>query len=742
MFTPQNSILWKRFLLFWGVLIPFYTSLAQGSVTIVNQETEEPVPSAHIHFINKTSNESSWGVSNKQGVCSSPFSDSSLVLITHVGYSTIAVEIAPNESKTVRLIPQLFNLGEFVITANFKPLEIKESVQDIHIIKREDMDIKGAENLREVLTNSTNIRTSNTRDNQSALNINGLSGQHVKILIDGVPVEGKLNGAVDLSQINTNSIERIEIIDGPSSVTYGTNALGGVINIITKKDQYNKLSANANLYYESVGQYNADINAGWKKDKNRFSIMLGRRYFDGYSIADTSRFKDWKPREQYQGNFTLNRNMKHLKLTYAVDGFTEKMTSRGPRLAPYYVTAFDTYYYTDRLTNRLLLNGRVGKDHFINLTLSQAYYQRTRNVFFKNLVTLDQFITENDNEQDTTQYQNYLFRGVYQRDKDSSKVSYMIGTELKQDYIIAERVSDYRQNIGDYALFGSVTYKPNKKLTIKPAARYGYHTRYSAPVTPSINWKWDLNKQFTLKGSYAKGFRAPTLKELFLEFHFNSTINVWGNDQLLPESSDHLFISGDYHKKLGDHELRVQPKLFYTVIENIIQTVQITNVDWQYQNIGTYSTHGGQLQLAHRYKALESNFSVNSFGYHNSISGESEKQFNYTTELNGGLKLRLDSLSTTVSVDYKYTGAVASFYLNDEQEVENGFLGDYHTLDASVSKRLFNNQLLIVAGAKNILNVTDVELIGKVYGYTTSKDATSMNVLWGRSYFVSLKLTL
>jgi len=84
----------------------------------------------------------------------------------------------------------------------------------------------------------------------------GLSGQYVKVLIDGVPLEGRSGtaNAVDLSQINVLSIDRIEIVEGPMSVNYGADALGGVINVITKKSTSQKLSAQVSLHEETVGE--------------------------------------------------------------------------------------------------------------------------------------------------------------------------------------------------------------------------------------------------------------------------------------------------------------------------------------------------------------------------------------------------------------------------------------------------------------------------------------------------------
>jgi outer membrane receptor for ferrienterochelin and colicins len=75
----------------------------------------------------------------------------------------------------------------------------------------------------------------------SSVSINGISGEGVKILVNGVPMVGRIDGKIDISQINLTNVERIEIVKGPQSVIYGTDALGGVINIITKeqKDDWN-----------------------------------------------------------------------------------------------------------------------------------------------------------------------------------------------------------------------------------------------------------------------------------------------------------------------------------------------------------------------------------------------------------------------------------------------------------------------------------------------------------------------
>ena len=357
-------------------------SYAQSKIIVVDQERKSPLFLTHIKFTcvaGSEKNNFKWAVSDENGVAINPFADTTHVVISFVGFKSESVFLLPNQTKKVILKPSVFRLDELIVSAQFVPVERHQSIYEVTTISKEKITEKGANNLRETLNNELNFKTNNGHVNETAINLNGLTGNHVKFMVDGVPIEGRLNGNIDLSQINLSEVEKVEIIEGPTSVAYGTNALGGVINVITKKHQFKKLSVGIKSYYETVGQYNLSGKVGWKSKENLFKIAGGRHFFEGFANADTSRFKDWKPREQYFGSFMFSRRIKSLKLSYILDGFTETMTSRGAPSPPYYVTAFDTYYNTKRWSNKLLLTGALFNDNYINITASQSYFKRSRN---------------------------------------------------------------------------------------------------------------------------------------------------------------------------------------------------------------------------------------------------------------------------------------------------------------------------------------------------------------------------
>lgn len=741
----KHSKLSFAMLLFLLITTTISVKAQQSSVTLTNNYNQ-PIFLAHIKFTSISGvkkGQFKWVVSDQNGKATNPFTDSTLVEISFVGYKKTSTILAPQESKTISLKKDEFNLNEFVVSANFIPIEIENSTYQTQVIDEETINEKGANNLRESLNNELNFKTNNGHVNETAINLNGLSGNHVKFMVDGVPIEGRLNGNIDLSQINVNEVEKIEIIEGPTSVAYGTNALGGVINIITKKQQSKNLNIGLKSYYESVGQYNFSGKIGWKVKRNLFKISGGRNFFSGYANPDTSRYKDWKPREQYFGSFMFSKPIKHLKLTYVFDGFTELMTSRGKPRAPYNVTAFDTHYKTHRFSNKLLLNGRVTKNHFIDFTASQSYFKRTRNIFFKDLTTLEETITPSDNDQDTTTFYNYLARAVFSSKNDSVKVNYMLGTELKNDQIIAERVKNYEQQISDYAFFGHLKIQPTKYLTIQPAVRYAYNSKYTAPIVPSINILINSTKTSTIRASYAKGFRAPSLKELYLEFHFNSTINLYGNENLNSENSDHFNLAIDWKKETKNQLLHVSPRGFYSKINNLIFLSQTSPIDWTYTNVNHFITQGAALNINYSYKNFSIETAASYYGNYNSQFSNitNNNKFFYSNDVIAGPSYSIDSLGLKFNLSYKYTGKINNYYIDDNNVLHESYIGDYHTFDASIRKYFMNNKIMLVGGVKNIFDVTQVEMQGDVYGVSNSSEASRLNVLWGRSYFVSLNIT-
>ena len=186
-----------------------------------------------------------------------------------------------------------------VATGNIMPSNASKTVHNVKIITAKTIEKQGVFNLKDLLLKENTIRISNDNLLGASMSLQGMSGQNIKILLDGVPITGRENGNIDLGQMNLNNIERIEIIEGPLSVIYGTDALGGVINMVSKRivlDSTKPYSAFANAYSESIQQNNIGAGALVKLQGLNLGASLNRNFFGGYSPNSNSRVMLWKPK--------------------------------------------------------------------------------------------------------------------------------------------------------------------------------------------------------------------------------------------------------------------------------------------------------------------------------------------------------------------------------------------------------------------------------------------------------------
>jgi outer membrane receptor for ferrienterochelin and colicins len=187
------------------------------------------------------------------------------------------------------------------------------------VIGSKEIELQSATNLRDILMTQLNMQVSADPVLGSSISLQGLSGPNVKILMDGIPVLGRENGSIDLSQINLYNIDHIEIIQGPASTVYGADAIGGVINLISKTNVTNPVEVNLNTKYETIGTYNLDAGFNFSKNNSAFNIYGGRNFFDGYSADESERSLLWKPREQYFGGIGFTQKFKASQLRYKAD---------------------------------------------------------------------------------------------------------------------------------------------------------------------------------------------------------------------------------------------------------------------------------------------------------------------------------------------------------------------------------------------------------------------------------------
>ncbi len=727
----------------------FFSSLNLAAQTakiqVFDNNSKVALPSAHVTFKcleGEDVGQKQNSITDLDGVVNNPYNTHTLIEISSMGYETLTDTLNGLQTKNYYLKEDEINLNQVVITAQYLPNNPDKIVHKIRIIDAKQIKMRAANNLGDALATEMNMRISRDNILGSSLSIQGLSGQNVKILIDGVPQIGRVGGNIDLDQINLQNIERIEIVEGPLSVDYGTNALAGAINLITKKNQADKWLGNISSYAESTGQINVNAEASYKKESNRYAFSGGRNYFNGWTpeAADTSRFKQWKPKEQYFARAQYNYEYRKLRFHFAGDYYQDKITNRGMPRSPYFETAFDDYYRTYRNNYTINLTDEVAKHRNVNLTFAYNRYKRIKNTYFKNLVTLEENLSPNTTDQDTSKFSAFVARGTYNTTKPDRLVNYEFGYDVFLEIGNSWRLKGNEQEISDYAFFASAEIKPSDNLTIRPGMRKSYNTVYQSPFIPSVNIRYKLSKGLSMRTSYARGFRAPSLKDLYFDF-VDSNHNIQGNPNLLAENSNNLQLSVSQKNSTKKGFFKLEGMLFYNNVNNLIDLVRIDGTEYTYKNIGNYQTLGGQLNANYNLERVSLAVGANFTGTKNLLSESTEKlPFNFSPEIRTQVSYNIPNINTQVALFYKYNGKYTDVYLAEDDILQEEYIASYHTLDLTTSTTLFKDRLTVSLGGKNLFNVTNVNAFTQGDPHAGSSDSVPLN--WGATFFAKMSFNV
>lgn len=665
------------------------------------------------------------------------------IYIYNKGYRGVFDTIYSDEVKfrSYKLTLLSFTLNEAVITGQYKEKISENSAIQIKVIDAKQIERQAATDLTSLLSQELNIKLQPDALLGTGISLNGISGQNVKILIDGVPVTGRLNGNLDLSQINLNQVKRVEIIEGPMSVIYGSDALGGVINIIMKKETDSTFSFGGHSYYESNGKYNFDGKLGMYKGKAGLLMDGGRNFFGGIMETDSTRTFSWKPKEQIFGNVNLSYENEKWTHNLSARGFREMLLSRGVAvITSQEAHAFDDYYFTKRLSFASNNQHIFSNNAHLELTTAYNYYNRERQTFRRDLVTIEDTRINNNEVQDTNVFHDVLLRGTYTRANDK-KLNYQTGYDINYQAGYGRRLLDGKQAIADAALYTTIEYLANEKLLLRPGIRADWNSRFPIPVIPSFNLKYDMNKHFNLRTSYSRGYRAPSLKELDLDF-VDVNHNIFGNKNLKPERS-HSF-NTDFNYRINSEKwlYRFSISGFYSNIKNLITLSSLggSSLSYSYINVNKSVNTGVNVGLNLRTAYFTFNVSGSLICKQDLFNQSSTfTDFAFSREANANISYYLSKLKTNFNFFIKYNGKQQQYASDLSNKTYLAYVNPYTLADASLSRKFMKERINLSAGCKNLFNVKTIDSNLSTVVHSSGNGLLAST---GRTFFIDLKFDL
>ena len=497
---------------------------------------------------------------------------------THVGYAADYSEVTLSDSPVPVIIhfyltPDILEFQPVVYTATRTLQSLKDVPVATEVVSQRDIEQTAATTAAEALTNEIGV---DIRDDFSGrgISIQGVDPDRVLVLLNGNRIVGRINGSIDLDQISTLGVKQIEVVKGAVSTLYGSEAIGGVVNIITENAQKPlqlTLDMQGGGYVPSDGfeasTYSPSVDVGYRK--GRFAFRSGVRYrSNGAMDVDPST-------PETEGIEQTNRLNSHLSTDIRLaDPVLLSLNAELMREEKEWVEesghqSIDLYFDDEELNRRQDVSAELRcEPTWADLYTIRLYHTRSRHAWDKYTRDSHQLVNYSENNEDYTQLSLQLTRtlGGFHRVTFGADASQW---DVDAFSVMTTNVSEITTSFDAWDAFFQDEWLLTDRWTIVPGVRFESHDLYASHLSPKVAVRWQATDDLVMRASVGQGYRAPTAKELFYNFnHAAAGYVVIGNPDLNPERSTSANLSFE-HTYSDRSSSRIS--FFYNDLLNMIE---------------------------------------------------------------------------------------------------------------------------------------------------------------------------
>ena len=507
--------------------------------------------------------------------------------------ATIAVQAlpaAPPEGGQAASRERSVELEQVVVTGTRTAHALSNSPVEVQLITAAQIKDSGARDVAELLEREGGLTVTRVAGRGTSIEIQGLSSDQVLILVNGRRVVGRINGAIDLTRLKASNIERIEIVKGPSSALYGSDALGGVVNILTKSGGNGSTvtaRADTGKNFEAFG------GIGYERERVSGNLSGGGTLTSGFDLDKSTpatdgidgktRFASLNHTQRFSPRASLGAS-----LDYSLDD-----TSRVD-------AGSATFDITKRIEEvRLGLSPQFTLGDNTSLVLD-GYYTRYDDQFLQDQRGAD----ANDRVERTV---DQLYATGAQLNHRIGRHALSIGLEGQFENLSADRLaSEGERDRQSLFLQDELALLADDALTLVPGLRYDRDSQFGHALSPKLALRYDLSANWLVRASAGQGYRAPDFKQLLLRFD-NAAVGyrVEGNPDLKPERSTGYNLGSTWY---ASPQLSLSGTVFHNRVRNLIDIVQISGGQpsasnpavFSYVNISRARLTGSDVQVEWR----------------------------------------------------------------------------------------------------------------------------------------------
>ena len=564
------------------------------------------------------------------------------IKLTHISFHDKIISISKDSQNIIYLDFKIDKMDEIIVTGLRREIYIKDSPILTRVINSNDIENSSYSNVKDILEmsipNVQNVISSHAGISNNNLKVQGLDNRYMLFLLDGERVSGEFAGNLDFNMLDLSNVERIEIVEGGMSSLYGSSAIGGVVNIITKSNQ-DPFNIKFSYLNEDPMIISQSVNMGLKYKFINYNINLVEQKTDGYSLSprpDDLIGAIYKTQEEYLANSVshiLKLNYKHnlntqsyLKLNYKeyintirqYENHRVMILDQDDPLYPQYL--YQSYINnTPRFKDYRFGFNYILKSLYSEFKLSfNSENYRKYNFFFnyeelqcdeygnncnqtEDLIQKEIINASNKNQNFSIQY-NYVYDNhdliagyeinndeyssfnVYRYDHNNDGQCGS-GTIWDPNDCWSKSIFDtddtkfYKKNaffIGD-----QITLNNNKLNT---SIRYTNSKNFGNGLVYSFSYiNKNINPKYNYRFNYSKGFRTPSIKELYYNFQSHPP-PVIGNINLKPTTNYYLSLSIDKR----ENKYNFSFDFFYNNVIDMIGIIstqdELNNEILQYSN--------------------------------------------------------------------------------------------------------------------------------------------------------------
>lgn len=578
----------------------------------------------------------------------------------------------------------------------------EEAVEKVQVITADEIKKNGAKTLSEAVKGVSGIVV--TGHPTDSITMQGFDSEYVKILVDGIAVSGDIGGSVAVYQIPVEDIDHIEIVQGASSALYGSDAMGGVINIITKKHKEQKAALSGNLTQELSSSIR--------------SYTGGNISFSGehLSAALTGSF-DWSKGLQQDTYTALVGTVSQYLVPYNRLGFlrgSADWTDESGKIGVYGLfsdslqktntTVYETMdYQSDRLEAGVTAEKTLSEAWKLSGFSSIKWYALETNFtnsIYDELTTTDTKYLDSESEIRASWDPNLVNSVLFGFNGNVQTVEGSSFDGSKKQLQLSLFTQDTVNVLGKDTLFAV----PGIRFDVSPSID---GSEFLYQLTPKLSLRYNLGESTVFRLSYGMGYKTPTLKQKYWIFLHNyaggeGNFILYGNPDLKPETSQGFNAGAE--RKFGTH-IKLSVSSYFNFVQNLIDT-EITGYDGTqytrtYVNIGQAITYGGDAALSGTFERLTVKVSYTYTGakeYSSENGNYIDLPLRVPHRITASAAYMVPVIETSVAANVEWSSPELIDY--DAQT----YTPDYLMVGATVEKKFGKGKYDVYLRADNILN--------------------------------------